>query len=144
MLVLLEEFGTGRLLGAGVAGQAGMLKSLRGEDRAALERVRRARAKLQVRPSNDPGDPDGLDDNAKIFAAAEDGRLAGVEEDTKAGRGAPMHKGFAGVMRELRQLGGEQVSEPLRKSFAPAATAPRIGLVVTAASLAGRGVVLNC
>lgn len=143
MLVVMEEFGSGRVLGAGIAGAPGMLKSLRGEDRDALDRVLRARAKLQVRPSDDLDDLDGEDDDAKIAVAAEDGRLAGVEADLKAGRDAPMHKSFDGVMRELRQLAGPQVPVPLLKSFRPAAGVPQLGMLVTASSLAGCGVTMN-
>ncbi|GAB1424247.1 hypothetical protein MASR2M16_14810 [Thauera terpenica] len=119
MLVIMENE-AGEIIGAGIAGAPGMLKSLRGEDRDALEKVRSARARLKVGASDDPTDPDGLDDDEKIAVAAEDGRLAGAEEDIKVGRGTP-----------------------LRKSFAPAAKVPALGILVTARSLAGRGITLT-
>lgn len=141
LISMLDE--TGRLIGAAVSGQRDFVKSLNGEAGSAFDRVRRPTANT-VRSADDPDDRDGLDDNDKIAAAAEDGRRAGVEEDIKAGRGRPMRKSMSDLIDELSKLAGSQGSTPLLKSFRPVPAVPRLGLVVTAASLAGRGVVLHC
>lgn len=140
MLIAMTDE-SGRLVGAAVSGQADFMKAIRGEPGSAFDRVRRPTVKT-VRAAEDPDDLDGLDDHQKIAAAAADGRRMGIEADIAAGR-VPMRKSFADVIAELEQLGAPRAPAPLLKSFAPALKAPKIGSVVTAASLAGRGVTLH-
>lgn len=140
LISMLDE--SGRLIGAAVSGQRDFVKSLNGEAGSAFDRVRRPTVKA-IRTAKDPDDLDGLDDDDKIAAAAEDGRRAGIEADVAAGRGGPMRKSMTDLIEEFAMLAGSQRSEPLLKSFRRVPAVPRLGPVVTAASLAGRGVVLN-